>query len=225
MSSEASNLISAGNLSNTIVNGVEIYQKGKDQLMDAIRQHDRAVMHITARAVARMSGPKTFLIVGMTVVREKQQDPDSFLEWLVGQPYWQTESQLSAFRRERSEGTLAWARDMSEFQLWRLSDLCDESQHRITWIKGPLGLGKSIIAAYFIDLLKCQYQNAVVAYFFCRKGQAGLTSARARHPPNAGLSMPREKRSSTKATRELEVQRVPNNPRNRHRVFIRKAIA
>jgi tetratricopeptide (TPR) repeat protein len=113
----------------------------------------------------------------MSFAQEKQHTGE-FLEWLVGPAYWLTESQLSTFRQERSEGTLAWARNMPEFQLWRLSDLSDESERRITWIKGPLGLGKSIIAAYLIDLLKCQYQNAVVAYFFCRKGQAGLTSAR-----------------------------------------------
>jgi hypothetical protein len=50
---EGSSLILVANLSNTIVCGVEIYQKGKDQLRDAIRQYDRAVMHLTARAVAR----------------------------------------------------------------------------------------------------------------------------------------------------------------------------
>ena len=67
---------------------------------------------------------------------------------------------------------------MPEFQAWRLSDLVDGPERRITWIKGSLGLGKSVMAAYFIDLLKCQYRNAVVAYFFCRSKQPGLTSAR-----------------------------------------------
>jgi len=62
----------------------------------------------------------------MTFAQEKQHTAD-FLEWLVGQPYWQTESQLSTFRQERSEGTLAWACTMPEFQAWRLSGLFDES--------------------------------------------------------------------------------------------------
>ena len=34
------------------------------------------------------------------------------------------------------------------------------------------------MAGYFIDLLKCQYPNSIVAYFFCRSNQPGLTSAR-----------------------------------------------
>ena len=101
-----------------------------------------------------------------------------FLEWLVGRPYWQVESQLSSFRQQRSEGTLEWARTLPKFQAWRLSDLFDGQDRRITWIKGSLGVGKSVMAAYFIDLLKCQYRNAVVAYFFYRSNQPGLTSAR-----------------------------------------------
>ena len=67
---------------------------------------------------------------------------------------------------------------MPEFQAWRLCDLSVESERRITWINGTLGIGKSIMAGYFIDLLKCQYPNAIVAYFFCRSNQPGLTNAR-----------------------------------------------
>src|SRR5271156_6545296 len=100
------------------------------------------------------------------------------MEWLVGPSYWQVESQLSSFRQQRSDGTLEWARKLPEFQAWRLSDVVDAPDRRITWIKGSLGLGKSVMAAYFIDLLKCQYRNAAVAYFFCRSNQPGLTSAR-----------------------------------------------
>jgi len=57
---EGSILILVGNLSNTVVYGPEIYQKSKDQLRDAIRQYDRAVMHLTARAVASTFAPKKF---------------------------------------------------------------------------------------------------------------------------------------------------------------------
>lgn len=34
------------------------------------------------------------------------------------------------------------------------------------------------MAGYFIELLKCQYPDAIVAYFFCRSGQKGLIKAR-----------------------------------------------
>jgi tetratricopeptide (TPR) repeat protein len=73
---------------------------------------------------------------------------------------------------------LNWARDMTVFRDWRLSGLDKEDPNRITWIHGTLGVGKSIMAAYFIDLLKCQYPNAIVAYFFCRSKEAGAFTAR-----------------------------------------------
>jgi len=113
----------------------------------------------------------------MNFHQAKQHDIE-FIEWLVGPSYWQVESQLSSFRQQRSDGTLEWARNLAEFRAWRLSDVVDAPDRRITWIKGSLGLGKSVMAAYFIDLLKCQYSNATVAYFFCRSNQPGLTSAR-----------------------------------------------
>ena len=108
--------------------------------------------------------------------QEKQHNAE-FLQWL-SPSYWAVESLLSSFRRQRSEGTLEWARNMPEFRAWRLSDLDERSERRITWIHGTLGIGKSIMAAYFIDLLKCQYPKATVAYFFCRSNQPGLTRAR-----------------------------------------------
>jgi tetratricopeptide (TPR) repeat protein len=65
---------------------------------------------------------------------------------------------------------------MPEFQTWRKCSI--ESKERILWIRGTLGVGKTIMAGYFIELLKCLYPNAVVAYFFCRRDQAGLTRVR-----------------------------------------------
>jgi pentatricopeptide repeat protein len=113
----------------------------------------------------------------MTVAQEAQHNGE-FLKWLCPSSYWRVEDFLSSFRKERSEGTLEWALKLSEFREWRLSDLQSTSERRITWIKGPLGLGKSIMAAYFIDLLKTHYRNAVTAYFFCRSNEPGLTTAR-----------------------------------------------
>jgi len=170
-------LLCEGNLSNTIINDDDIYQTGKKQLRNAIRQYDQVMMHITARAIAGKFDSIKFLIVGMNFHQAKQHDIE-FIEWLVGPSYWQVESQLSSFRQQRSDGTLEWARNLAEFRAWRLSDVVDAPDRRITWIKGSLGLGKSVMAAYFIDLLKCQYSNATVAYFFCRSNQPGLTSAR-----------------------------------------------
>jgi tetratricopeptide (TPR) repeat protein len=108
---------------------------------------------------------------------EKKKEDEEFLKWL-SPSYWPVEDLLHAFQEQRADGTLKWAIDMPEFYTWQLSDTSLASIDRILWIRGTLGIGKSIMAAYFVDLLKCQYPDAIVAYFFCRSGQAGLTSAR-----------------------------------------------
>ena len=106
----------------------------------------------------------------------RDQQDEEFLKWL-SPSQWLVESQLAYFRKERKEDTLKWAHVMPEFQAWMKSDLRPDSRERLLWISGPLGIGKSIMSAYFIDLLKTLYPNSIVAYFFCRSGQKGLTSA------------------------------------------------
>ena len=101
---------------------------------------------------------------------------EEFLKWL-SPSQWLVESQLAYFRKERKEETLKWAHVMPEFQAWMKSDLRPDSRERLLWISGPLGIGKSIMSAYFIDILKTLYPNSIVAYFFCRSGQKGLTTA------------------------------------------------
>ena len=86
------------------------------------------------------------------------------------------EAQLHSFRQQRGENTLQWAPDLKEFKSWRLSDY--SSNDRILWIRGTLGIGKSTLAGYYIDLLNCHNPNSIVAYFFCRSNQPGLTKAR-----------------------------------------------
>ena len=87
------------------------------------------------------------------------------------------ERQLHAVRDKRSENTLQWASDMPEFRAWRLAELHEAAKDRILWIRGPLGIGKSTMAGYFIDILKYLYPKSTVAYFFCHSHQAGLTKA------------------------------------------------
>jgi NACHT domain len=92
--------------------------------------------------------------------------------------HWLVESQLHNVQERRNEGSLKWAQNMPEFLNWRLSECRESAKDRILWIKGPLGIGKSTMAGYYIDLLKCMYPKAIVAYFFCRSHEAGLTTAR-----------------------------------------------
>src|SRR5271170_4031882 len=107
----------------------------------------------------------------------KQNQDEVFLKWL-SPSYWLVEGQLSSLRTQREKDTLEWARNMPEFETWRRSDASLESKDRILWVRGTLGVGKTIMAGYFIELLKCLHPRAVVAYFFCRVGQDRLRTAR-----------------------------------------------
>ena len=145
------------------------YEDGKKRINNAIREYDQAVMHLTAHVVAGIKYQQD------TSQRQKQEE--EFLKWL-SPSYWLVENQLYAVREKRREGTLQWACDMDAFQTWRLAETGESSKDRILWIRGTLGIGKSTMAGYFIDLLKCRYSDSIVAYFFCRSHQAGLTKAR-----------------------------------------------
>lgn len=52
------------------------------------------------------------------------------------------------------------------------------TEQNVLWIRGGPGVGKSTMAGYFVDVLKHDYPNAVVAYFFCKSGQTGLMHVR-----------------------------------------------
>ena len=66
---------------------------------------------------------------------------------------------------------------MTEFREWRQSSLSFDSPQRILWIRGPLGIGKSVMAGYFIELLKCLHPGSNVLYFFCKGGKEKLRKA------------------------------------------------
>jgi tetratricopeptide (TPR) repeat protein len=106
---------------------------------------------------------------------QSQQQDEEFIKWL-SPSYWLVEAQLSASRRQRAAGTLQWLRNLPELRHWQSRD--PSSTGRTLWIRGAPGVGKSTIAAYLVDYIKLGYPDAIVAYFFCKQGQTGLTSAR-----------------------------------------------
>ena len=66
---------------------------------------------------------------------------------------------------------------MPEFNRWLASE--PGSNDSFIWIRGPGGVGKSVMAAYFIQHIKATFPDAIVAYFFCKSGPAGsLTDTR-----------------------------------------------
>ena len=107
----------------------------------------------------------------------KQAEDEQFLKWL-SPSYWPVEGQLHELKKQRAKDTLKWASDMAVFENWRTSNPLLQSKERILWIRGPPGVGKSTLAAYFIEQLKHLHPTSIVLYFFCRRGQAGLTKAR-----------------------------------------------
>jgi len=159
------------------VDGPQRYDKEKTRLELAIREYDQAVFHLAARTISG-SWPETIfnaldISYDQRTFRKQNQD-EGFLKWL-SPSYWPVEAQLSFFRQKRTPGTLKWAEDMHDFHVWRTSELGGDSKDRILWIRGAVGIGKSTMAAYFIDLLKFHYPDAILAYFFCRHQQPGLT--------------------------------------------------
>ena len=85
---------------------------------------------------------------------------------------------MTAARKQRATGTLQWVRNLPELRNWQSRDTIASPIGQTVWMKGAPGVGKSTIAAYIIDYIKTLYPEAIVAYFFCKQSQTGLTSAR-----------------------------------------------
>jgi NACHT domain len=103
----------------------------------------------------------------------REQD---FLKWL-SPSLWQVEAQLCALRNQRSQNTLTWVKSVQQLSDWRTCTAELSDKHRILWIQGRPGVGKSTLSAYLVDFIKCLYPTAIVAYFFGKSGRSGLTSA------------------------------------------------
>lgn len=63
---------------------------------------------------------------------------------------------------------------MSEFQAWSSCNLTGHPNERILWIVGAPGVGKSTLAAYFVEFIQALDKEAILAYFFIRQGASGL---------------------------------------------------
>src|SRR5277367_56462 len=112
-------------------------------------------------------------LLGIKFERVQAQNAE-FLDWL-SPSYLKVEGRFSLLRKQRNENTLKWAHNMPEFQDWQRSE--SSSSDRLLWICATLGVGKSVMASYFVELLKVGYPEAFVGYFFCRSGEQGLTKA------------------------------------------------
>jgi hypothetical protein len=151
-------------------------------LQVAINEYDQAVLDLAASVInSDFHQPSTSLtrigIYNEQGKARRQHQDEQFLNWL-SPSHWLVEGQLSTLRRQRGKDTLQWARNMSELGNWRKSQMDLESRERVLWIRGTLGMGKSVMAAYFVELLKCSHPASIVAYFFCRSSEERLRKAR-----------------------------------------------
>src|SRR5271154_6992140 len=107
--------------------------------------------------------------------QQKTKEDSELVRWL-SPLHSSVEDQLCKILRQRDQHTLQWARNMSEFQNWRLDK--GEETSQVLWIRGPPGFGKSTLAGYFVEMIRHLYPDSIVAYFFCISGSEGLVKVR-----------------------------------------------
>lgn len=149
------------NLGKTVLLGPKIYSDARAALELAIAEYDQALLlQVTIKVLAMRTG-----------IPPPQPDPkfqqSELAAWLKSS-YWDVDAQFLNNCELRAPGTLQWVLEAEEFRRWRLTD--SES----LWLNGLPGVGKSIITAYLIQVLKAQHPDAVVLYFFCKAGDSTL---------------------------------------------------
>lgn len=153
------------NLGKAVLKGEQIYSDAKKQLQFAIQEYDQALL--LQIAISTLSTrPK------QDPVEDASKVPADLVRWLDS-AYWETEAQYSSRKDRRQEGTTLWLLDVDCFKRWRANEALR------LWLTGPPGVGKSILAAYLVQLLKREDQDAVVLYFFCGAGNAKMNTLHA----------------------------------------------
>ena len=169
-------LLTSANIRNSIVDGDP---NGRwSEVETAIKEYDQIILDLVASEITR-----TFLVVFILIIdmksqfylREQTKEASELLKWLAPL-HSSVEDQLCRVQRQRDPQTLQWARNMNEFQDWRLRE--KEEGGQVLWVCGPPGFGKSTLAGYYVEILHRLYPDAIVAYFFCKSGAEGLVSVR-----------------------------------------------
>ena len=110
-------------------------------------------------------------MLAKTKESQKESHDPEFLRWFSSS-FWLVERQLHEARERTSKKSLQWVMLLPEFRDWHTN-----SNGSVLWIQGAPGVGKSTMAGYIIDYLTKTYSETIVAYFFCKSGQTGLTNA------------------------------------------------
>src|SRR5437762_1461341 len=154
-----------------------MYDEARKDLDNAILSYDQAIWDYSASKRLHLTSLITESVSQvLNVVRQLQWHQDDELLLWMSSSYSLIEAWLFEYRNKRREGTLKWADSSPQFNAWRSS--LAGSKESILWIHGPPGFGKSVLATYYIDAIRNRHRNSIVAYFFCRHGQAGLSNVR-----------------------------------------------
>ncbi|KAF8539144.1 hypothetical protein BDD12DRAFT_883109 [Trichophaea hybrida] len=146
------------NLGKTVLLGPKIYSDARAELDLAIAEYDQALLlQVTIKVLAMRPIPPV----------DQTFQKSTLATWLKSS-FWPVDAQFSNNCELRAPGTLQWVLEASEFKTWRLGE------SKSLWLNGLPGVGKSIIIAYLIQLLKAQHPDSVVLYFFCKAGDSTL---------------------------------------------------
>jgi ABC-type glutathione transport system ATPase component len=139
------------------------YRQADQKLFDSVRRYNEAICDFTAECVAGIPSfylrPNASEDRDMRIADIKERHDEGFLQW-ISSSHWEVEAQLQTLQTRYKEcSTLQWAHRMSEFQVWLKSDLQPNTKERVLWIVGPPGVGKSTLAAYFLEFTQTLDSN------------------------------------------------------------------
>jgi tetratricopeptide (TPR) repeat protein len=142
---------------------VDVDDKWND-FQETVKEYDQLITDLSFHTSNfHYSQSSDIPVAKMHDAQVKQHDV-GFSQWLA--PFnGLVKEQFLRVRNRCDRNTLEWAEELPEFQNWMSGD----SAHRILWIRGPPGFGKSTLAGHYIHLLEKRYPKSVL-YFFCVRG-------------------------------------------------------
>jgi len=155
------------NLVGNVVTAGESYRKSVNNLDSAITAFDQALFTQIADVVLRLASKPRDI---------PDKLADSFYKWL-SPSYWEVEEVRWRYDRDRIPETIRWITTLPEFEAWRTGDN-QPPHYNSLWLKGHQGVGKSMLAAFIIEVLERSYPDSAVLYFFCRNGESRLRDVR-----------------------------------------------
>lgn len=159
------NRSSLQNLGKSMLVNPQSHSATQGLLDSAIAEYDQALL--LQIAISTLSaGSKA-----ASTITEKEGSPNrsEIITWLDSS-YWETEAQYVSACDRRSADSSYWMLELDSFKRWRRKD------SRGLWLSGAPGFGKSMLAAYMIQLLKAEDPNTIVLYFFCRAANSKLNT-------------------------------------------------